>query len=288
MYPVDHDSSPIAHPDKSSVLIEDKVTATPTVDDTPVPASRRVRVLVVDDEEAARRRLRRLLAADPRVSIVGEAVDGPSALARLQLGDVDAVFLDIQMPGMSGLDVARQLRPESRVRCVFVTAHDAHAINAFELFALDYLLKPVTPVRLADAVGRLHQTIDVPASRRVPDASDVATTAPLSRLLVPDGKGQRMVDLTQVHLISAYGNYVKLHVAAQALLYRQTMLRMEQVLDTREFVRIHRGAIVNVRFVTSVSPYLAGDYTVSLKVGPRVRLSRHYRDAFFERFSPAL
>jgi two-component system, LytTR family, response regulator len=261
---------------------------TPTVPERQPPdtIARRVRALIVDDEEAARKRLRRLLSADPRVDVVGDVSDGAAALERLESETVDVVFLDIQMPRMSGLDVARQLRPDSRVRCVFVTAHDEHAISAFELFALDYLLKPVNPARLTDTIDRLVAAADAPlTSRRIIDASD-ASTKPLQRLLVPDGKGQRLVDLAQVHLISAYGNYVKLHVAADTLLYRQTMLRMEQTLDAREFVRIHRGAIVNVRFIASVAPYMAGDHIVTLKGGARVRLSRHYRDAFFERFSP--
>ncbi|MCU0646408.1 MAG: LytTR family DNA-binding domain-containing protein [Gemmatimonadaceae bacterium] len=255
--------------------------------DTGAASTRPLRALLVDDEEAALRRLRRLLGTDPRVTIVGEASDGPSALARLEAGDVDVLFLDIQMPGMSGLDVARQLPRERAVRIVFVTAHDEHAINAFELSALDYLLKPVNPERLADSVRRLAESLDrLQPAARLTAALDTAAAAPLQRVLVPDGKGQRLVDMTQVHLISAYGNYVKLHVGADTLLYRQTMQRMEAALDRRDFARIHRGAIVNVRFIANVAPYVAGDHIVTLKGGARVRLSRHYRDAFFDRFSP--
>ncbi|MCU0634999.1 MAG: LytTR family DNA-binding domain-containing protein [Gemmatimonadaceae bacterium] len=252
------------------------------------PAARVIRCLLVDDEEAALRRLRRLLTADPRVVIAGEAADGASALARLEQGDVDVLFLDIQMPGMTGLEVARRLPADSRVRVVFVTAHDEYAINAFELSALDYLLKPVNPERLAATVRRLADPLDRPRGiGALPAALEAAgAPAPLQRVLVPDGKGQRLVDMTQVHLISAYGNYVKLHAGTDTLLYRQTMQRMEGALDRQDFVRIHRGAIVNVRFIASVAPYVAGDHIVTLKGGARVRLSRHYRDAFFDRFSP--
>lgn len=241
-----------------------------------------LRVLIVDDEPVARRRLRRLLREDRDIEIAGECGDGASALAAIRTLSPDLVLLDVQMPEMDGIEVLQQLRSEEVPACIFVTAFDRYALRAFEVHALDYVLKPVDGERLRLAVERARRRI---AERRgamldpgvLALLSDLAGRRFLTRMPVKSGGRVLVVDLADVDCIRAADNYVTLHVGAEQYLARDTMGRLERDLDPTRFVRIHRSTIVQVDRIKELLPDFHGDFTVVLRNGSRVTLSRTYR-----------
>jgi two-component system LytT family response regulator len=255
----------------------------------------RLRTLVVDDEPLARRRVLRLLADEPSVQVVGEAGNGAEAVEMIREKRPDLVFLDVQMPEMDGFAVLRALEPEPMPMVVFVTAFDQYAIQAFEVHALDYLLKPFDPERLQAALrraeahaaraGRDHERklvelLEHVAREQQEIGRRIAPQQPAAsgRLLVKQGERMVLLRSADVDWIESEGNYVGLHVAKQKYLVRGTMSSMEEQLDPRLFLRIHRGTIVNLDRVKEVRPWFAGDCIVVLKDGTELRLSRRYRD----------
>ncbi len=243
-----------------------------------------MRTLIVDDEQLARDRLRMLLQKEPDIALVGECKGGQEAREVLERGGVDLLFLDVQMPEVDGFEVLEGLAPEQLPVVVFVTAHDRYAMRAFEVRALDYLLKPFDADRfratLQWARERVRRDRRRELSTEVLAALDElrARRAYPERLVVKDGARLTFVRVAEVDYVEAAGNYVSLQCGAQSHLMRQTMAETEAQLDPARFVRIHRSTIVNVDRIRSLEPLLGGDCTVKLEGGRQLTLSRSYRD----------
>ena len=240
-----------------------------------------IRALIVDDEPPARDKLRRWLAEEADIEIVGESADGldaAAAIARLAPG---VVFLDIQMPGLSGLEVATQLEPGTAPHIVFVTAYDEHAIAAFELDAVDYLLKPYDHDRLRKTFERLRTRLggqDAGAAVRTARAH-LGTS---DRLLVPKGDALQLIETASIHWLEADDNYVHVHTAQTSYLLRRTLNDLLVQLGDR-FARIHKSAAVNILEVKALSPLFKGDHEVQLRSGKLLRLSRRFKEELFAR-----
>lgn len=247
--------------------------------------AKRLRVLIADDERLSRRALRSLLEQLDQVVVVAECSDGAAALAAIQREEPDLVFLDIQMPHLSGLEVLERLDPGLDPGVIFVTAYDEHAIRAFEMRALDYVLKPVDEDRLAAAVDHARsRRRERELSRRMESLLDAAGPTgadagpSIRRLLVRQGGRAFFVSPEEVDWIEASGNYVRLHVGKDSHLLPGTLRDLEQKLDPGQFVRIHRSTIVNLDRVRHVEPYGGSDYQVVLLDGTKLRVSRGCRD----------
>ncbi|MGQ0713397.1 MAG: LytR/AlgR family response regulator transcription factor [Gemmatimonadaceae bacterium] len=244
-----------------------------------------VRVLIVDDEELARQRLQRLLASEQDVEIIGEVSDGAQAVVSIRALVPDLVFLDVQMPEVDGFAVLERLRPRPAPAVIFVTAHDDYALRAFEVHAVDYLRKPFDAARFKEAFTRARQRLAGAGAEehaRKLDAllAQVETNPPRSReriMVRTDGR-LYFVRIDDIDWIEAAGNYVKLHVGRETHLMRETMTGIEKLLDPTRFLRIHRSAIVNLDRVREMQPWFSGEYTVILRDGTQLRLSRVYRD----------
>jgi two-component system LytT family response regulator len=227
-----------------------------------------VRALLVDDEPLARRELRRLLARHTWIQIVGEAANVDEAQARIAELSPQLLFLDIQMPGGDGFDLLTRLEHAPRV--IFTTAFDQHAVRAFEVNALDYLLKPVEPERLALALSKLRQLPEVSAT----------ASAPLDQVFVREGDRCWFVPLREVRLIASDGNYARLYWGERQLLLLRSLVKLEPRLDERRFFRASRRQIVNVDFIASVELGVGGRLHVSLRGGPEVEISRRQARLF--------
>jgi two-component system LytT family response regulator len=238
-----------------------------------------MRLLIVDDERPARERLRRMLAQEPGIEALDEAVDGVDALERLASFRPDALFLDIQMPGLSGIELAASL-PDPAPLVVFVTAFDEYAVRAFDANAIDYLLKPCEQPRLQRAVQRLRERLaDKPQPVPLPA---FANGHPVHNLLVPERSGTRIVPVADIQWIETADNYVVLHTAHGEPLLRQTLTNLLGQLGER-FVRCHRRAAVQVASIERVVPLDKGDCELVLRGGARVPCSRQYRAGVVER-----
>jgi two-component system LytT family response regulator len=243
-----------------------------------------IRALIADDEAPARDKLRRWLAEENDVEIAGESADGIAAAAAIEKLAPDVVFLDIQMPGLSGLELATQLEPRTAPLIVFVTAFDEHAIKAFDLNALDYLLKPYDRDRLRRTLDRVRARAggapDDGAAAAVRTAR--AHVGSSERLLVPHGESLQLVDVAAIHWLEADDNYVHVHTAQADHLLRRTLADLLEQLGER-FARIHKSAAVNLAEVKSLSPLFKGDHEVLLRSGKVLRLSRRFKDELFAR-----
>lgn len=242
-----------------------------------------IRVLIADDEAPAREKLERWVAEQPGMVLAGSAEDGLMAAHRIEQLRPDVAFLDIQMPGLSGLEVAAQLEQSTAPLIVFVTAFDEHAVKAFELNAVDYLLKPYDKERLLRALQRVRERVG--AGEPHPQAVTIARThtASRERLLVPDGERLQLIDTSSVEWLEADDNYVHVHTAARDYLLRRTLQDLLAQLGEQRFARIHKSAAVNLSAIESLTPLFKGDYEVQLRNGRALRLSRRYREALFAR-----
>ena len=238
-----------------------------------------IRVLIVDDEAPARDKLRRWLTEQPDIALVGESTDGLAAATAIARMRPDVVFLDIQMPGLSGLEVAAQLEPAGAPLLVFVTAFDEHAIKAFDLNAIDYLLKPYDKDRLQKTLARVRDRHGAAPAAAAIQASR-AQTGPSDRLLVPQGEELQLIDAAAIHWLEADDNYVHVHTAQGRFILRRTLADLLAQLGEQRFVRIHKSAAVNIAEVRTLSPLFKGDYEVTLRSGAVLRLSRRYKDLF--------
>jgi two-component system LytT family response regulator len=244
-----------------------------------------LRTLVVDDEPLPRERVVTLVRATPGLELVGEAASGTEALDQVVALRPDLLFLDIQLPEMDGFEVVDSLGGETLPAIVFVTAYDEYAVRAFEVNAIDYLLKPVSAERFAAAVGRIRDRVaraDDDMAKRVRDALSRMTQArsasPRRRFVVRRGNTHSFVPVEHVDWIDAEGNYLRLHVGRQTHLVRLTMKTLESELVAHDFVRIHRSMLVNIERIASVTPSGEGEYYVTLRDGTRLSSSRGYAD----------
>jgi len=250
-----------------------------------------IRVLVVDDEPLARQGVRLRLERETGVAIVGEAGDGPAAVEAIRAHAPDLVFLDVQMPGLDGFQVLEQVAGEQLPMIVFVTAHEAHAVHAFDVHAIDYLLKPVTDSRFAEAMRRARAELarDAGAPERDRIAAllatldgeragfAVATPAYPPRFTVRERDRIVLVRADAIEAVRAAGNYVELVTAGRRHLLRDTLADMERRLDPARFARIHRSTIVHVDRVREIRPDPHGDCDVVMESGDVHRMSRAYR-----------
>jgi two-component system LytT family response regulator len=243
-------------------------------------------VLVVDDEPLARERLRALPDDDAEVKIVGECASGRTAVKAIQEKRPDLVFLDVQMPGLNGFGVVEQIGAAKMPAIVFVTAFDQYALKAFEIHALDYLLKPFDRERFEATLARAIRL-------RAAGSGDQGMAALLEslaarrkyaeRLLVKCSGKERLLPVAEVAWFEAAGNYVKIHTGGERRLLRETMANLETRLDPEQFARIHRSTIVNLHKVKELEPWFHGDYVVRLTDGQKLTLSRSYRGRLLEK-----
>jgi two-component system LytT family response regulator len=240
-----------------------------------------MRVLIVDDEAPARDKLRRWLGNHADLEIAGESADGLAAAAAIENLKPDVVFLDIQMPGLSGLEVAAQLESGTAPLLVFVTAFDEHAIRAFDLNAVDYLLKPYDRDRMEKSLHRIRERCGGQSTRTAVHTARSQTRSQ-ERLLVPRGEQLELIEASAVHWLEADDNYVHVHTATAKYLLRRTLGDLLEQLGER-FVRIHKSTAVNLAEVASLSPLFKGDHEVRLRSGAVLRLSRRFKDALFAR-----
>lgn len=236
--------------------------------------------LIVDDEPYARASLRTLLEREPDAGTIFEARNGHEAVSLILGERPDVVFLDVQMPEMDGFDVVRAVGAAAMPAVIFVTAHDRFAVQAFEINALDYLLKPVSKERFAEALQRTRSHLRRPgdAGERIVSLLQSLTTPPktLTRIAVRSAGKTRFVDLEDVLWIQAAENYVQLHTATSRHLVHVTIQTMLERLDPGVFVRIHRSAIVNVRHIMQIEAAGQGDYVLTLDNGSCIESSRTY------------
>lgn len=248
----------------------------------------KIRTLVVDDEPIARSRVVSLLRNEVDIEVIGECSSGRQALTAIESLNPDLLFLDIQIPEIDGLDLARTLRSHGAPAVVFVTAFDEYALRAFEVRALDYLLKPFSAERFRSALGHAREQVShrrqastLPPKPELP--SIVQPTVHRSRLMIKSSGRIHFVRMAEIDWCEAAGNYVRVHVGTQEHLVRDTMSHLESQLDAAQFVRIHRSTIVNVDRIQEMHSSLNGEYVVLLRNGTRLTLSRGYRDALQSR-----
>jgi two-component system LytT family response regulator len=233
-----------------------------------------MRAMIIDDEPPARRELRRLLAAFPWVEVVGEAGDVDRAAEMVAKLTPELLFLDIQMPGGSGFDLLARMEDVPQV--IFTTAHDEHAVRAFKVDALDYLLKPIEPARLAEALARVRSTQAARTPR--PDAV-------LEQIFVRDGERCWFVPLREVRLLSSEGNYIRLSWGKSQPLLGRALAALEQRLDPSRVVRANRRQIINLDFIESVELGVNGRLHAQLRDGPEVEISRRQARLFKTKLS---
>lgn len=241
-----------------------------------------MRTLIVDDEAPARAKLRRLLAAEPNLEIVGEATNGEEAVARIEELHPDVVFLDVQMPRLDGFGVIERLGVDAMPYVVFVTAYDEHALRAFEVQALDYLLKPFSPERLQAVVSRVRRELarDRPAELGARLATLLQTTTPqryLQRIFVQREERAVLVPVHQINRLEAERNEVHLYTADTMHVIRSTLSELAARLDPATFLRINRSTIVRLDAIKELQPWFHGDYRVILRDGTELMWSRRYR-----------
>ena len=248
----------------------------------------KIRALIVDDEPLARRGIRRLLQSVPDVEIVSEAVNGEDAVAAVEKQKPDLVFLDIQMPLLDGFSAIGKIGLENMPEIVFVTAFDEHAIRAFEINAIDYLLKPIDPERFRKCLDRVRQRMRNSRGEKLDDKlSSLLQTLErveskteknfLSRIVVKDAERIFFVMADEIIWISSEGNYVKIHAKNKSYLLRETMDGLENKLNPGEFLRIRRSTIVRVNEIKALHPLFNGEFDVVLKDGTKLASSRRYK-----------
>jgi two-component system, LytTR family, response regulator len=227
-----------------------------------------IRALIADDEPLARRKVRSLLAKEPDIEVMGECGSGADAARLIRELDPNLVFLDIEMPELDGLAMLRGLEGRAAPAVIFVTAYDQYAVRAFDVHAVDYLLKPIDRRRFQTALERARDHLRKSGDR---------AASPLTRLLVRSGDRTQVLQVDDVDWVEAADNYVKVHALGQTHLLRETLSHLRSRLDPGRFLRIHRSAVVNVDRIQSLYPLFHGDQMVVLRDGTELSLSRRYR-----------
>ena len=244
----------------------------------------KIRVLIVDDEPLARAKIVDLLATDPNIEIIGECADGLSAVAAIEEQAPDLLLLDVQMPELDGFGVLEMVEAERLPVVIFVTAFDQYALRAFEVHALDYLLKPFDRERFNRALQRARQQIEHARAgtmnrQLVALLADLqAKPKRLERLVIKAGGRVFFLRVDEIDWIEAAANYVRLHVGKENHLLRETINGLAEKLDPEKFLRIHRSTIVNLERIKELQPWFHGDYVVILQDGTQLTSSRSYRE----------
>jgi two-component system, LytTR family, response regulator len=255
-----------------------------------------LRVLIVDDEPLGCERLRELLQDEPGVELVGVAENGDDAIAAIREFRPDLVFLDVQMPRKTGLDVVREVGPERMPATVFVTAYDQYALQAFDFAAVDYLVKPFDDERFEEALRRARRRVELEGLGRLRDqmlslleGADSRDPAPpaarpyLDRIAVQMKGKMRVIPVSQIDYITSSGPYAELHVGEQRHVIREPMQKLEEQLDPEVFMRVHRSVIVRLELIDTLLRGTMGDYRIQLRNGARLRVSRSRREALERR-----
>jgi two-component system, LytTR family, response regulator len=250
-----------------------------------MPETKRIRAIIVDDEPPARNKIRELLKANPDVEIVDECSNGREAVQSIASKAPDLVFLDIQMPELDGFGVIEAIGPEHLPAVVFVTAYDQYAVQAFEVHAIDYLLKPFDRQRFQTALNRVTDYLQ--SNQR--DELNQQLNSLLRQLKGPRKQTERFVVKSggrvfflkndEIDWIEAAGNYVRLHVGTETHLLRETMSAIQKKLDASRFIRIHRSTFVNIEKIKELQPWFHGEYVVIMRDGTQLTMSRSYRSS---------
>jgi len=254
----------------------------------------RIRALVIDDEPLARDMIREMLAGDPEVEIVAECANGREAVEAIRSLSPDLIFLDIQMPELGGFEVLESFEANQVPYVIFATAYDQYAVRAFEVHAFDYLLKPFDQERFDAAWQRAKAQVKLDRTgerdRHILALLEELKTGPryLERLVVKTGGRVFFLDVDQIHCIEAEGNYVRVHDQSKHYLLRETISGLEEQLDPKQFLRIHRSAIVKIDKIKELQPWFHGEYRIILENGKQLTLSRNYRSNLQEVVGNAL
>ncbi len=243
---------------------------------------KKIQALIVDDEPLARKKIRMLLEREADIAIIGECANGQKAVAAIQEEEPDLLFLDVQMPGLDGFGVLQTIAPEQWPVTIFVTAYEQHALRAFEVHALDYLLKPFDQARFQTALQRARMQLQRTAAfnqQLLALLKDLKPDPkPLERLAIKTAGRVYFVTTAEIDWIEAADNYVRLHTGHESHLVRETMNALETKLDPARFVRIHRSTIINLERIKELKPWFHGEYIVILRDGTQLTLSRRHRD----------
>jgi two-component system LytT family response regulator len=257
-------------------------------------AARRIRTLIVDDEPLARRKVRRMLARDPEVEILGDCANGREAIASISTHNPDLVFLDVQMPEIDGFDVLESIPQAEMPFVIFVTAYDQYALRAFEVSAVDYLVKPFDRRRFEKALQRAKSRLATERGRDLNQQTLAlleelkARSSHIERLVIKAGGRAFFLKTDEIDWIEAEGKYVRLHVGKESYLLREAIGNIEGQLDPKRFPRIHRSTIVNIERVRELQPWFHNEYRVILKDGTELMLSRSCRKRLGELLGSAL
>jgi len=241
-----------------------------------------MRAIIIDDERLARAELRKLLQDFPEVEVVDEAANAEEGITKIEAQNPDLIFLDIQMPGKTGFDMLSSLEKSPNV--IFTTAYDEYALKAFEVNALDYLLKPVEPKRLADAIQKLHFA---EAKEPVSNGENInrSMLTENDQVFVKDGERCWFVKLNDIRLFESVGNYAKVFFATNKPLILKSLNALEERLDEKMFFRANRKHIVNLRMIEKIEPYFNGGLLLELKGGEKIEVSRRQTVKFKEMMS---
>ena len=258
-----------------------------------------LRALIVDDESLARRGLALRLQHIPLVDVIGECANGQQALEAIAEHSPDLVFLDIQMPGIDGFDVVRQLQADNMPMVIFVTAFDQYAVEAFKVHAIDYVLKPIDDDRLHEAIDRAvahhgqeesartkQRLVDLMMGMTGASASSIEQMAQgdeaaqqwPEKLVIKDGADIQLIRMVDIHWIDAAGDYMCVHAGGATHIMRTTMKQLEAMLNPAQFVRIHRSTIINKEYISGAQTLGNGEYLLALEGGTQLKVSRGFRD----------
>ena len=241
-----------------------------------------MRAIIIDDERLARTELRKLLQDYPEVEVVDEAANADEGIQKIDTLHPDLVFLDIQMPGKTGFDMLAELERAPHV--IFTTAYDEYALKAFEVNALDYLLKPIEPKRLADAMQKLH-VAETKEAQIAPENFNQSILTEADQVFVKDGERCWFVKLSDIRLFESVGNYAKVFFGTNKPLILKSLNALEERLDPKTFFRANRKHIVNLRMIEKIEPYFNGGLLLELKGGEKIEVSRRQTVKFKEMMS---
>lgn len=246
----------------------------------------KIRALIIDDELPAREKIRRFLEDETRIECCGEADNGADAIRLIESEKPDLLFLDIQLSNMTGFDILEAIRDRHQPQVIFTTAYDQYAIRAFEVRAIDYLLKPFDQPRFKEALSRVLEKMKHPVDRKIDELLSEFRQKQkfLHRILIRSEGKIYFVKTDDIQWIEAEEKYVWLHTIKDKHLYRATMNSMESQLDPAKFIRIHRSQIVNMELIREIQPWAHGDFIIILKDGKELPLGRSYKEKFMQMF----